>query len=295
MHFSALLAGAGQALHTFIPLILIPTIGNTTTTIDSIGETGKDTSIAIGTDGYPIIVYYDDTNNDLKVAKQLGLPKTAISYFNRYIKTDGQIKISRNMLSGTISGGPNDPSAAANDSSYGTIAWSNPTNVYTSNGSDATAGLPQDDISNYLKATGFNFSIPGGAIIEGITVEFEKADAGFIRDSRVRIVKGGVIGSTDRADTVTYWPDSDEYVSHGNSTDLWGEEWTAVDINDSNFGVAISAVEASGVGLSTAYIDHIRITVDCRAPALYLESSPFIRICFIWSSLGGSGYFSLNP
>ncbi|GAI61024.1 unnamed protein product, partial [marine sediment metagenome] len=35
-------------------------------------------------------------NDNLKVTKQLGLPKTAISYFNKYIKTDKQIKLTRN-------------------------------------------------------------------------------------------------------------------------------------------------------------------------------------------------------
>ena len=43
--------------------------GNTITTVDSGGEVGQFTSITIGTDGLPVIAYYDVTNEDLKVAK----------------------------------------------------------------------------------------------------------------------------------------------------------------------------------------------------------------------------------
>jgi hypothetical protein len=43
--------------------------GNILMTVDSSGDVGKYTSITIGTDGLPVISYYDVTNGDLKVAK----------------------------------------------------------------------------------------------------------------------------------------------------------------------------------------------------------------------------------
>ena len=43
--------------------------GNTIATVDSSGTVGQYTSITIGTDGYPVISYYDATGGDLKVAK----------------------------------------------------------------------------------------------------------------------------------------------------------------------------------------------------------------------------------
>jgi hypothetical protein len=42
---------------------------NMITTVDSSGQVGTYTSIMIGTDGFPLISYYDATNGDLKVLK----------------------------------------------------------------------------------------------------------------------------------------------------------------------------------------------------------------------------------
>jgi len=44
-------------------------VRNTITTIDSGGDVGQYTSIAIGADGFPVISFYDVTNANLKVAK----------------------------------------------------------------------------------------------------------------------------------------------------------------------------------------------------------------------------------
>jgi len=78
----------------------------TITTIDDMSQTNvyEYSSLAIGNDGYPVIAYYNNTTKNLKVAKGLGLPKTAISYFNRYIKGDNQIKLTRHLWDNATTG-----------------------------------------------------------------------------------------------------------------------------------------------------------------------------------------------
>lgn len=159
------------------------------------------------------------------------------------------------------SSGPNSGGTFANEASVGTVDWNNPTRAVASDDSKATCYVGLAAVTtHYLKATNFGFAIPVGATIVGILVEFEKgrADEFLPKDYSVRIVKDGTIQGDEKADTVTSWPASDTYVSHGGAADLWGLSWTLDDINDSTFGVVIAASLASW---ATARIDHLRITV----------------------------------
>src|SRR3989339_1843485 len=64
-------------------------------------------------------------------------------------------------------------------------------------------------------------------------------NVGATYDKYIRIIKSdGTIGSTERA-SVTAWGASAFY-TYGGEADLWGESWTASDINDSDFGIAVS-------------------------------------------------------
>lgn len=156
--------------------------------------------------------------------------------------------------------GPLSPTVAANDTGIGTVAWSSAGNILASDDARAnTANLISGDISNYLTATGFGFAIPTGATIDGIVVEWERSGAAsVIEDEAVRIIKGGVIGSTDRS-SANVWG-AEAYETYGGVADLWGETWTDDDINAATFGCAIAAQNNTGTNRQ-ARIDHVRITV----------------------------------
>lgn len=160
--------------------------------------------------------------------------------------------------------GPNSPGTLANDSSTGTTAWSTPSNAGASDDVRAICLLSGAPLTGqYLAATNFGFSVPSGATINGIVVEVERRCPGGVTlqsDNRVRIIKSGTIGATDKA-TATGWPTTDTIASYGGASDLWGETWSDTDINSSTFGVAISPKRSSFKVARSMEIDHIRITV----------------------------------
>jgi hypothetical protein len=157
--------------------------------------------------------------------------------------------------------GPLGPSGGADATGIGTVAWSNPSRITAEDASNATVTLI-NQTSHWLEGTGFGFSIPAGATINGILVEWKKADAnagGTIFDAAIRLIQGGTVQSTDRS-SGSAWPLSNSYVSYGGSADLWGGTWAYSDINASNFGAALAAREPTGTG-DTAQVDYVRITV----------------------------------
>jgi hypothetical protein len=96
-----------------------------------------------------------------------------------------------------------------------------------------------------------------------------------LKDNSIKIVKAnGTFGTENKADTATNWPTTDTYASYGGSSDLWSETWTPADINDVDFGVALSVVQAGDDYGVTASVDHIRITVY-YTEAVADNGSPF--------------------
>lgn len=163
------------------------------------------------------------------------------------------------------------PGTLADDDSYGSIAWNDPGNAGASDNSYAITGEIGSQSSHYLKATNFGFTVPADAVsIDGISVQVEgkKTDITLsptIKEARVRLVKGGVIGGTDKLNS-SNWTTSDATYTSGGAAELWGDTWTVANVNASNFGVVV-AVAATPEGQSgTASIDHVQMTVYYTAP-----------------------------
>ncbi len=155
-----------------------------------------------------------------------------------------------------LSDGPLPPGAVVSDNSFGVAAWVNPNNALASDDTYAVVA-PGNMPTQYLKVTNFGFDIPAPAEVLGIEVELERRSAaGSVSDARARIVKNGVVGATDRAKP-GFWPTVDTPVTYGSASDLWGETWTAADINANGFGFALSVTD----NVDTAAVDAIAITV----------------------------------
>ena len=159
--------------------------------------------------------------------------------------------------------------AAAKDASVGTLAWSNIADAAGQDGLSASAQYKPvfGASTNYIVTSGHGFSIPGNAIINGISIggTFSTSLVGLsvVTDYSVKIVKGGVLQAADRG-TNSSWGTGTTW---GGATDLWGTTWTPSDVNDPSFGAAISAyVAGDGSNPAFAYVDDITITVYYSVP-----------------------------
>jgi hypothetical protein len=128
--------------------------------------------------------------------------------------------------------GANNPSNSVNDPTVGAADWASPLNSTTEDGvvTSAAAGCK------------------GGGIV----------------DYNISIIKNGVLGGTGLKNTSGWSTLS--YSVYGNSTYLWGLNWTSTDINNASFGVAISA---TGVVIPTVthYLEDTNFNFNIPAGA----------------------------
>lgn len=106
--------------------------------------------------------------------------------------------------SGSTTVGPNAPTIASVAGSG--LAWGGPNNIKVQDGVFATAGA--NGTTQELQGSGYNFGIPASATINGITVD-------------------------------VWW--SSGTITYGGPSTLWGTTWTPSEINNSGFGVQVSA------------------------------------------------------
>lgn len=192
--------------------------------------------------------------------------------------------------------GPLSPSASSNGNcsfAYGSSLNLAPgANVYASDNQYATASHCAccDANTSCLQVSGFGFSIPLTATITGITVEIEKRGSigSNIQDNGLRLLKGGVQVGSNLANFGSAWPTTDTYTSYGGCANLWGETWTPADINATDFGLTFASIDYTCGGVTTSYIDHIRITVcydDCMSSVISSFSNNSAELVVSFSDL----------
>lgn len=146
--------------------------------------------------------------------------------------------------------------SGASDAGFGSVAWTNPANIDTDDGTYATASATNQS-TEYLKSSGHGFSIPAGSTIDGIEVRIQGGADGTSAFERVRLVKAGAVQTGDRAagSLTTSLSLNHDF---GGASDLWDDTWSVSDINDSGFGAAF-AITTTGTSFNA--IDAIWIKV----------------------------------
>lgn len=177
----------------------------------------------------------------------------------------GTISIDNPLTFSTGNSGAKTPSSGAATSGGTGNPWTNPTNAYDNNSSNAYASAKSTTEFLYLK--GFGFTIPTNAIIDGVIVSIDRfaSTSNRVQDNIISLINytntTSVTTLGSNKSSTAFWPSSQAIASYGSSTDLWGNTTSTITpsiINNVNFGLRISAKSSN---TATAYIDYASITI----------------------------------
>jgi hypothetical protein len=147
------------------------------------------------------------------------------------------------------------PVTGENNAGIGATAWTTPENVVSDNATDATCNAAAS--SNYLIARNFGFSIPTGAVINGITVRVEASEHSTSTESlnaRLQDDTGTLTGSSKNA---TISGTTKAVYTYGSVSDVWGATLTPAIVNDADFGVRLWFTTAHDVR-----IDYVTLAIE---------------------------------
>jgi hypothetical protein len=169
-----------------------------------------------------------------------------------------------------ISTGPIPATLVAAESNATGLSFSAAANASRSDNHYAFAqpleALQGEERTQYLKASGFNISIPANAVICGLTVHILKRASGVsssttVSDEDIRIIKEGVLAGQNKRSSVA-WASELVTESYSGDATYWGTTLTPADLNDPRFGVALAARMASSVAaFPRVEIDQVSIEV----------------------------------
>lgn len=147
------------------------------------------------------------------------------------------------------------------------VEWIDLDNHRVSDDKHVSVTLGAAEHSYQLKFNDFNFNVPDGAVINGISlmVEGHSRGTGVLKDVQVQLLSGDAVGK-DKANFPIKglnWVEgnSDGTWQYGVTSSLWDFDWTYDIINSADFGCVIQ-IENAGWGDHTAYIDQVKIVVN---------------------------------
>lgn len=159
--------------------------------------------------------------------------------------------------------------------------WTNTSNLGADDGTEATLTLPADgDV--LLFAKGFGFSIPGGATINGVRLDWQHykfSGTGTVppeNGAQQFLTKDGATGAGTGISGSTGWtigeswgigpPGVIDTMGMGAliPTPMWGTTLTAAEINAATFGVIIRTWDLDSRS-SVGKVDYVKLTVDYTA------------------------------
>ena len=154
----------------------------------------------------------------------------------------------------------------------GATAWTNPGNVTLDDAADATAAVPTD----YLVCTTFGFTIPDGAVINGVTVRVEASETGSGTSNYVpQLISDAtptLIGAEKSPVTVS---GATKVIStNGGVADRWSADLSPAVVNATGFGVAIWSTDTT----NTLAIDFVTIAIEYEIVIPFVMPPPRVTM-----------------
>ena len=153
-----------------------------------------------------------------------------------------------------------------NMTGIGTIVWASPSNASTNNSVEASANINHNEISNWLRWKNFTIGIPAGATIDGYEVKYERRGQSAVyafADNQLKLVDhtGSVVGNDKAAGST--WSASVETITAGGAADKWGTSLTESNVNDIDFGFALSIKRTSATvpAKVQGFVDYAQIKI----------------------------------
>lgn len=155
------------------------------------------------------------------------------------------------LVAAAASGLATETVSAPTGASSGSPAWSNPTNITATDGNRASASLNDGQTSGTLIADTFGASLSEAPLGIAVAVQarYSGGSGGTAPTLSVQILDetGTAVGTAKQASI----PSTEGYITFGGETDLWGVSGlSAADVNDADFGVAITATAPVSGGSS---------------------------------------------
>ncbi|MBU2018172.1 MAG: T9SS type A sorting domain-containing protein [Bacteroidetes bacterium] len=135
--------------------------------------------------------------------------------------------------------------------------------------------------TNYLDFSNFQFNLPQNAVIDGVELSITRRLTGIgpisMKDHEVKLILNGSVSTKNKSDNSKYQQDVFSTKIYGGSNDLWGENLNCTNVNNSNFGVRISAISDNAAGISDKIpeIDQVQLTIYYSLSAMTIHLLSF--------------------
>lgn len=147
---------------------------------------------------------------------------------------------------------------------FNSVSWFNTSNALTNDNQNAIASFSVGyTFTQYLYVRDFEFSIPVGAIIDGIAVRVKKKAIGPVSDLGVYLVfddTGASEFTPENKASENPWTSVYQTIEYGGPTDTWGVDWTNTAFNNESFGIVLSAMGDGSIN-NGVFVDYFEIDV----------------------------------